>query len=74
MKELPRSYQYEVEMAESAQQNLIIYPSDYFAQMSYEVYSYFHQVSDSQLSKRKEPETPMDPEDEQETKRSKYRK
>ncbi len=61
-------------MAESAQQNLIIYPSDYIVQLSYEVYSYFHQVDNSQNSKRKEPETPMDPEDEQEPKRSKYRK
>ena len=61
-------------MAESAQQNLIIFPSDFIAQISYEVYSYFNQVDNSHLSKRKEPETPMDPEDEQESKRLKHRK
>jgi hypothetical protein len=70
----PRSNNPSIEMAESTPQNQIIYPLDYIVLMTEEVYSYFHQVDHSQLSKRKEPETPMDPEDEQESKRSKYRK
>jgi hypothetical protein len=61
-------------MAEQTQQTHITYPSEYIAELLSSVRAYFHQVDDSQLSKRKEPETPMDPEDEQESKRSKYRK
>lgn len=61
-------------MAEQTQQNLIIYPSEYLSELLQVARAYFHQVDQSQLSKRKEPETPMDPEDEQESKRSKYNK
>lgn len=61
-------------MAEQTQQNLLNYPYEFILVHLESARAYFHQVDRSQLSKRKEPETPMDPKDEQESKRSKYRK
>jgi hypothetical protein len=61
-------------MAEQIQSSLIINPSEYIYELLESARAYFQQVDQLPVSKRKEPETPMDPEDEQESKRSKYRK
>ena len=60
-------------MAEQIQQNNNGQLSSDIVQMIQNVHQYFNQVEQSvQLNKRKEPDTPMDPEDEQDTKKSKY--
>jgi len=61
-------------MAEQTRPTYIINPSEYITELLESARAYFHQEDHLQLSKRKEPETPMDPEDEQETKRYKHRK
>lgn len=60
-------------MTEQTQQNNINWLSNDIVEMIQNVRQYFYQVEEYvQPIKRKEPDTPMDPEDEQYTKKSKY--